>query len=261
MAFKRLIAALTVRDGRLVKSYGYSADRPAGDLRTALRNLDRWSADEILVLDISRRSGLDPAVLDAIGRAEISTPLAYGGGIRSRDDLLRLMELGCDRFAVESLLFSPARELEQLADLVGRQALIGSVPLRLGPGGEWAPALPPSSAPRPGPIPTTLAATLDFLRHSPVSEYLLIAADAEGRAGAFPSGLVSACGALPERSVIWFGGLDPSLAATCLAAPVTAAVAVGHPFLEKELALPLLRDALLRSRPAAPLRRVRTLRR
>ena len=260
MASKRLIAALTVRHGRLVKSYGYTSDRPAGDLRTALRNLDRWSADEILVLDISRRPGLDPVVLEAIGRAEISTPLAYGGGIRSSDDVLRLMELGCDRFVVESLLFSPGRELEQLADLVGRQALIGSVPLRLGAVGEWAPALSPSSVPRLGPVPATLDDTLDFLRSSPVSEYLLISAEAEGRAGTFPVELVAACSALPEHSVLWFGGLDQASAAACLAAPVTAAVALGNPFLEKELALPLLREALLRSRPPASLRRVRTLR-
>lgn len=261
MAYKRLIAALTVRDGRLVKSYGYNADRPAGDLRTALRNLDRWSADEILVLDISRRPGLDPDVLDAIARAGISTPLAYGGGIRCCNDLLRLMELGCDRFVVESLFFSPGGELERLAELVGRQALIGSVPLRLGAGGEWAPALPPTSAPRPDTVPATRKATLDFLRRSPVSEYLLIAAEAEGRAGTFPVGLPAAFSELPEHSVIWFGGLDLASAAACLAAPVSAAVALGNPFLEKELALPLLREALLRSRPPAPLRRVRTLRR
>jgi imidazole glycerol-phosphate synthase subunit HisF len=143
MASKRLIATLTVRDGRLVKSYGYASTRPAGDLRTALRTLDRWSADEILVLDISRRPSLDPVVLDAIARAEISTPLAYGGGIRSPEDLLRLMELGCDRFVVESLLFAASPVLDQLCDLAGRQALIGCVPLRKNAGGIWAPSLKP----------------------------------------------------------------------------------------------------------------------
>jgi imidazole glycerol-phosphate synthase subunit HisF len=261
MASRRLIAALTVRDGGLVKSYGYSYVRPAGDLRSALRNLDRWAADEILVLDISRRPGLDPVVLEAIERAEISTPLAYGGGIRTSHDLRRLMELGCDRFVVESLLLSDAPAVGHLADLAGRQALIGSLPVRRGPDGDWLPAFAPAIDRKARPLPRSLHAALELLRNSPTSEYLVIAADAEGRSGTFPPPLVSACESLPEQSVIWFGGLDAASAATCLRSPVTAAVALGNPFLEKELALPKLREAMLLSDSATPLRRVRTLRR
>lgn len=262
MACKRLVATLTVRDGRVVKSYGYAGWRPAGDIFSALRNLDRWGADEILLLDISRRPTLDPTVLNAIARARIATPLAYGGGLRQTEDFMRLMDLGCDRFVVETLVFDSERRLERLADLVGRQALIGCVPLGRNPEGGWVPTLPFSSLRlSEGAVPANLAATLDLLCSSPVSEYLLIAAEAEGSAGAFPLELVVACSNLPDHSVIWFGGLDQASASACLAAPVTAAVALGHLFLEKEVALPLLRDALLLSSPAAPLRRVRILRR
>jgi hypothetical protein len=112
-----------------------------------------------------------------------------------------------------------------------------------------------------GALPKTLEATFDLLRRSPVSEYLIVSAETEGFSGAFPLDLVAACSTLPERSVIWFGGLDSSSAAHCLAAPATAAVALGNPFLEKELALPLLRNVLLSRSPSAPLRRVRHLHR
>lgn len=258
-ASKRLLATLTVRHGRLVKSYGYAAWRPAGDLCSALRNLDRWAADEILVLDISRRPGLDPVVLEAIARAKISTPLAYGGGIRSREDLLRLMDLGCDRFVVETLLYTPAGQatLATLATLAGRQALVGAVPVRPSPAtpGDWLLASPQPDLP-----PLALAEVVPLLLSSPVSEYLIISAASEGRPGAFPAGLTDAFSALPLQSALWFGGLDEPAALACLGHAATAGVALGHPFLEKELALPLLRAALLRAPSHPPLRRVRTVR-
>jgi len=246
MAFKRIVGVLAVRNSRLVKSYGYAAWRPAGGLRPALKNLDRWGADEILVLDISRRPGLDPAVLSEIKAARVSTPLAYGGGIRCPDHLTSLMELGCDRFVVETALFSEPDIVSRLADLVGCQALIGSLPVRLGAGGieRW-------SEDSWHPLGPDLPRLLDL----PVSEYLVTAAEAEGNAGTFPPGLVSAFSEFPPGSIIWFGGLDASLAMECLGSPQTAAVAWGNPNHETELALPQWRTRIrAASMPVRPVR-------
>lgn len=257
MASKRIIGVLTVKDGGLVKSYGYRDWRPAGGLVTALRNLDRWAADEIVVLDISRRGTLDPRVLQQIGAAGISTPLAYGGGIRSVGDLERLMDLGCDRFVVESLLFDDPATLGALADLAGRQALIGSVPLFATPAGwaVWRPDPGHGLAPPSG-DPAALQALLATL---PVSEYLFTAVDSEGRAGFFPVSLAEQFRGLPVASAIWFGGLDVASAAACLREPATAAVAFGNVLHETELALPRLRMALRAEAGADSLREVRTL--
>lgn len=253
MASKRILGVLTVKNGRLVKSYGYAAWRPAGDLITALRNLDRWAADEIVVLDVSRRAAPDPAVLRQIGAARVSTPLAYGGGIRRAEDLARLMDLGCDRFVVESLLFDDPAALHRLAEVAGEQALIGSVPLQ--PAGTgW-------SVWRPGPAALVghVEALVARLASLPVSEYLVTAVASEGRAGIFPAALPAALAGLPSRSVIWFGGLDAASAVACLRAPVTAAVAFGNPLHETELALPRFRAALRGELGSETVRAVRTL--
>ncbi|HWA28516.1 MAG TPA: HisA/HisF-related TIM barrel protein [Lacunisphaera sp.] len=241
MASKRLIGILTVRHGRLCKSYGYAAWRPAGDLTTALRNLDRWSADEIVVLDISRRPGLDPAVLRQIADAKVATPLAYGGGIRGVADVEQLMALGCDRFVVESVLYEDPVTLQNIADLAGHQALIGSIPLCRTPGGWalWRP-YPPAE----GANFESLDAILRHVARQPVSEYFVTAVGTEGRAGGFPLELVDALRGLPESSVIWFGGLDCATASHCLREPVTAAVAFGNLLHDSELALPHLRAEL-----------------
>jgi cyclase len=235
MAFKRILGVLTVRDGRLVKSYGYERWRPAGGLVTALRNLDRWGADEIVVLDISRRAGLDSEILAEIKTARVSTPLAYGGGIRSAEDVHRLMAAGCDRFVLEHALFSTPELVHRLAELAGRQALIGSLPILTG---ENAPAIW---------RPETPLAWADWRKRLmllPVSEYFVTAVKAEGNEGAFPEELPALFAGWPAGSVIWFGGLDISAAKACLSQPETVGVAWGNPLHEHELALPKLRRRL-----------------
>lgn len=238
MAFKRILGVLAVRDGRLVKSYGYARWRPAGGLVTALRNLDRWGADEIVVLDISRRAGLDPEVLAQIGAARVTTPVAYGGGIRGVADLQRLMESGCDRFVLESVLFSEPGLVQRLAEFAGRQALIASLPMlteRAVPA-LWRPgsALPWSE-------------WRERLLALPVSEYFVTAVEAEGRLGEFPAALPAMLTGFPAESVIWFGGLDATTARPALKHSVTIGVAWGNFLHERELALPQLRRRLSRS--------------
>lgn len=219
MATKRIIGVLTVRHGGLVKSYGYEAWRPAGRLRSALRNLDRWAVDEIVVLDISRRAGLDPRVLQEISAAKVATPLAYGGGIRSVADVRTLLSLGCDRFVLESLLFADPGAVQAIADVTGRQALIGSLPLRLADDvvSLWRPA---------GDEP--LAAWREELLASPVSEFLVTSVPTQGRAGTFPLSLLEQIDWLPCGSVIAHGGLDFAGARAALEHRLTTAVAFGN---------------------------------
>jgi cyclase len=122
MAYKRIIATLTVKNGQLVKSYGYNFWRPAGNINTALKNLDRWRVDEIVVVDISRSDSIDINLLNQIRGANISTPLIYGGGIRRVEDLKKIFDSGVDRILIESALDDP-NLVRALADKVGSQAI------------------------------------------------------------------------------------------------------------------------------------------
>ncbi len=243
MCADRLIAMVCVRDGIVVRSNGYRRWRPAGRLRTALRNLDRWAADEIVVIDISRRDRPDPELADEVAAARISTPLCIGGGIRSASDVDGLLEAGADRFVVEELfLRDDLDELGRLVELVGRQAVIGSLPLR-GDGTVWAPD--------PRTRVATAAHLADRLRDELVSEVLVTSVDTEGTAGTFPVSLLDAVPGLPVGGVIWFGGLDAALATRCLGHPSTAAVAFGNLLHDTELALPRLRAELLARDPVS----------
>lgn len=232
MAKCRIIGVLAVRNGRLVKSYGYSAWRPAGDLLSALRNLDEWGADEIVVLDISRRPSLDPSVLAQIQASKLSTPLAYGGGIRAEEDFRQLMEVGCDRFVLETVAFDNPSLITRFSNIVGAQALILALPIQIKDGMAWV-WRPESGIPW-----EDLSSTVLGL---PVSEFIVMSVDSDGIEGRFPYQLLSVCGGLPKQSVIWFGGLDLKSSLKCFQNPLTAAVAFGNRLHDSELDLPLIR--------------------
>lgn len=255
MACKRIIGVLTVQEGRLVKSYGYAAWRPAGRLVSALQNLDRWAVDEIVVLDISRRAGLDPVVLRQTAAAKVSTPVAYGGGIRSVADVRTLLDLGCDRFVVESMLFTDPDALHAIAAVTGRQALIGSLPVRLKDGvvSLWRPE---GDTAGPGAF-EPLAAWRNSLLALPVSEYLVTSVPTQGRSGTFPPGLLDALDWLPAGSVIAHGGLDFPRAHDALGHRNVAAVAFGNRNHETELTPSHFRAAAPGAGNRAQLRAIR----
>jgi imidazole glycerol-phosphate synthase subunit HisF len=257
MAFKRLVGVIAIKDGQVVKSYGYRSWRPAGRLMTALRNLDRWLADEILILDISRRDYINLEAIEEIHRARISTPLTYGGGIFSAEDLDTLMAAGCERFIVERMLFRSPDQIFQLADKVGAQALIASLPLASRGNGRWQ--VDPNYAAHLGVATTDLDmdAICDRCNALPVSEVLVIDSENEGCAGQFS--LYSEGDAFPlaslQKGIIWFGGIDERIAASLLKLPASVAVGIGHLNLEKELAIKRVRQYLLKNSCSGMVRR------
>lgn len=252
MAFKRIISTLLVKDGMVVKSYGYRSWRPAGKLRSALQNLDRWQTDEILVIDISRRAGLDPVVLRDITSAGISTPLVYGGGIRTEEDIHRLLDVGCDRMVLENLaLYQPGR-IQEFSNLVGSQALIGSLPVVATHQGHFL--WQEKSA---GGAPPGIHQILSLYETLPVSEILLIDAAHEGFAGKGHASMESCVDTFPgSKGIIWFGGLDESIATRLLRHHRTVAVAFGNENFERELRVPATRKTIL-EREGSSLRRTR----
>jgi len=258
MAYKRLVGVIPVKDGRVVKSYGYKFCRPAGDVVSALRNLERWNADEILLLDISRQPRIDPAIPMLIKQSGIATPLTYGGGIRCINDVNTLLAAGCERFVLETIAFNAPEKVKELADLVGAQALIASLPLT---GFGASLALEQYYAKRFGLAHEVLDPSLICRRMNelPVSEVLVIAFNREGYSGSFNLLGNDLCekGFLSDinKGIIWFGGLSGNIAGRLLNDPQTTAVAFGNSNNEKELALTAIRGEFSRTGSAHHVRR------
>ena len=130
MLRQRILAAVIVRSGRAVQSFGYQRWLPLGDVACVVRNLDQWCADGIVVLCTDREdNGPDLKLLSELSALDLSTPLSYGGGIRNVNDALNAVHAGAERLILDQILNADSAELANIAGAVGKQALIASVPM------------------------------------------------------------------------------------------------------------------------------------
>jgi cyclase len=250
MAFKRLIATIFVKDGVVVKSYNFNFWRPAGRLYSALINLDRWGVDEIIVIDISRHGRISSKTLDEIKKSNITTPLIYGGGIRSINDIHKLLAVGCDRFILETLLFNNEKELNEISSTVGKQALIASLPIITKNNNCYAFFTSIDNLLK-NQSDSMLSLEKVWLTYCelPVSEILIIDADNEGVFNKFSYSIAEKIlnfqSKSTDKKLIWFGGLGMEQSRALLDEKKTVGVAYGNVNFEYELNIMAIR-ALLR---------------
>jgi cyclase len=134
VSWPRIIVCLDVAGGRVVKGTRFRDLRDQGDLLDlALRYADE-GADEIAFLDIEASVG-DAARgtrLDWVRRVAeaLFVPFSVGGGVRSWDDALRLLDAGADRVSVGTAAVRDPAVLAPIAERAGRQAVILSLDAR-----------------------------------------------------------------------------------------------------------------------------------
>ena len=125
----RIIPVLLLKDGVLVKTRRFRSPVYVGDPVNTLRIFNEREADEIIILDISKKSRKFSINFDLISRiaSECFMPLSYGGGVRSMNDLERLFTLGIEKVSVNSLTQLDPSIVELAAQKFGSQAIIGSM--------------------------------------------------------------------------------------------------------------------------------------
>lgn len=237
MAYKRLIAMVPVLRGQVVLSFGYLRHQPAGKLDTVLKNLDRWNVDEIVLIDITPDlTQPDYRLLDQIRMSSVRTPVAFGGGIRNAGHALRVIELGCDRVVVETLLWESLAEIASISAAIGQQAVIGVAPLVMLPAGLHA-----QRAGHDVCVPWREFESR--IVNASISELMLVDRAHEGLPSSHRiSEHVPIRAAGPK--IIWFGGIGDDQAASLLGRHDTVGVAVGNAFLRRELAAWHLRQRI-----------------
>jgi imidazole glycerol-phosphate synthase subunit HisF len=132
MIKKRFIANVVVKKNIVVQSIEYKKFLPVGTPESIIKNLDRWSADEILVNSIDRsinNLGPDFDLLRKIQKIKIQTPLVYAGGISNNKEAQKTIQLGADRIVVETLVDNDLTELIKISETLGSQSVIISMPL------------------------------------------------------------------------------------------------------------------------------------
>ena len=240
MTKKRLSAVVNVLDGLVVQSFGFNSYLPIGDPKYVLLNLDRWHVDEIILQSISRsRKGLGPDfdLLHSISDLQLSTPLIYGGGIRSPIDADSVISLGADRIIVGNLLFSDPHQLSSIVNHVGKQAVIGSVPIN---------SIVPFT-----PVDYVLNRThhnftflSELLDSGLLSELLLIDYNSEGYSANWKDLHSPMLPSFPVPLILFGGLTNPSDISNLLSLDIVSSVAIGNILSYKEHAYQTLKQSI-----------------
>ncbi len=101
---KRIIPCLDVKNGRVVKGVNFVGLKDAGDPVEIAKRYNEEGADELTFLDITASHegrGTIVEIVEKVAR-EVFIPLTVGGGIRSLDDIYKLLNVGCDKVSINS---------------------------------------------------------------------------------------------------------------------------------------------------------------
>ncbi len=122
----RIIPCLLVQNGGLVKTVQFSEPKYVGDPINAVRIFNEKEVDELVVLDIDAAvNGCEPDyALIASMAAECRMPLCYGGGVKTVEQVERVISLGVEKVAISSAAIDDPSLLANAAARVGRQSIV-----------------------------------------------------------------------------------------------------------------------------------------
>lgn len=118
MLTKRIIPCLDVKDGRVVKGIQFVGLRDAGDPVELAKYYDGQRADELVFLDISASYEGRQTMVDVVRKTatEVSIPFTVGGGIRTLDDMKRILRAGADKVSVNTSAIERPELIKEGAD-------------------------------------------------------------------------------------------------------------------------------------------------
>ena len=125
----RLIPCLDVKDGRVVKGVQFVDLRDAGDPVEAAKAYDAAGADELCFLDITASHEDRGILLDAVQRTAEACfmPLTVGGGVRSVEDIRRLLLAGADKVSINTAAVKNPRFVREAAEKFGDQCIVVAI--------------------------------------------------------------------------------------------------------------------------------------
>jgi len=137
----RLIPCLDVKDGRVVKGVQFVDLVDAGDPVEAAKAYDAAGADELCFLDISASHEGRGILLDAVTRTAEACfmPLTVGGGVRTTDDIRRLLLAGADKVSINTAAVTRRAFVREAAEKFGAQCVVVAIDAkRVSPAGSPA---------------------------------------------------------------------------------------------------------------------------
>lgn len=128
----RVIPCLDVDNGRVVKGVNFENLRDAGDPVELARRYGELGADELTFLDVSASKAGRDTMMDVVRAVadQVFIPLMVGGGVRSVDDVDRLLRAGADKVGVNSAGIQRPELISEITERFGSQVLVMSIDAR-----------------------------------------------------------------------------------------------------------------------------------
>src|SRR5258707_6080194 len=125
----RIIPCLDVKDGRVVKGVQFVDLRDAGDPVEQARIYDAAGADELTFLDITASHENRDTILDVVARTaeECFMPLTVGGGVRTVEDIRRLLLAGADKVSINTAAVARPDFVREAAQKFGSQCIVAAI--------------------------------------------------------------------------------------------------------------------------------------
>ena len=204
MYTKRIIPCLDVKDGRVVKGTNFVGLRDAGDPAELASVYDRERADELVFLDITasheERNTMAQVVSECA--SQVFIPFTVGGGIRTVEDMRRMLKAGADKISLNTAAVKNPDILRQGAQRFGRQCMVLAVDARRSGDNQWEVFI------NGGRTPTGIDC-LEWVQRGVelgAGEILLTSMDADGTKDGYDIALTRAVSEAVEVPVIASGG-------------------------------------------------------
>lgn len=138
MLTKRIIPCLDVKEGRVVKGVSFVSLRDAGDPVELARFYDKQGADELVFLDISASHEGKETMVEVVKTVatELSIPFTVGGGIRTLEDIKRMLRAGADKVSLNTAALDRPELIKEGADYFGSQCIVVAIDAKKN-GNSW----------------------------------------------------------------------------------------------------------------------------
>lgn len=206
MVTRRIIPCLDVRDGRVVKGVRFGGLRDAGDPVERAHAYEGQGADELVILDVSATVEGRAACARTIRavREVLAIPICVGGGVRTIDDALALLDAGADKVALNTAGVRRPEVISELASRVGVQCVVLSLDAATRDEGGWE-VVVAAGTEQTGIDAVAWAARAESLG---AGEVLLTSWDRDGTRDGYDVGLIAAIAGAVRVPIIASGGAD-----------------------------------------------------
>ncbi len=202
---KRIIPCLDVDKGRVVKGVNFENLVDAGDPVELAKRYGAEGADELTFLDISASVDERSTMLEVVSRTaeQVFIPLTVGGGIRTVEDVNRLLRAGADKVSINTAAIIRPELINEIADRFGNQVLVLSVDARRA---ETASGFEVTTH---GGRKSAALDALDWMQEAVtrgVGEILLNSMDADGTKSGYDIDMIKAARSVVNVPIIASGG-------------------------------------------------------